>query len=297
MTWNVRYFSHGLKGLRSTPGWMKRLARAICDRDDPPDIIALQEVETRSLRGGLHASPQLDRFALLLHEGFAERGHKRHYQTLYYPAHRYSLPGLPDLYTTGLATLVRDELHIEAHNAEEPHDITHVRLPAFKRWKQRRIAAHVRVGLPCAHASIDLFNTHLSLPAFFEVGPHRVPSHMGHGSNQVAEMSRLLEAIAECRGAGPAVVVGDFNSWPCSPAWTTLTEAGFVDAFADHHHHDAEILDNLGTAAFGPRKMHIDHIFSTPDLSWQNFEDHAVDRGPFAGLSDHAPKVGILHLG
>lgn len=42
--------------------------------------------------------------------------------------------------------------------------------------------------------------------------------------------------------------------------------------------------------------MHVDHIFSTPDLFWPSFEEHTVDRGPLRALSDHAPKAGTLVL-
>lgn len=296
MTWNVRYFAHGLKGLRTTETWMRRLATALVDADHRPDLIALQEVETRSLRGGLASLPQIERFAAQLHEVLEERGVQRSYQARYFPAHRYAMPGMPAVYTTGLAFLVNEELLIEEDNTLAPEDITHVRIPAMRRWKQRRIVAHVRVRPPAGRNSLDLFNTHLSLPAFFEVGPHRIAQGMGHGSNQVEEVRKLLAAVEAHRGQGPAVIVGDFNSAPGTPAWEALRTAGYQDAFADHHDHDPAILGQWSTAAFGTTRMHIDHVFCSPGLHWEGFEEHTPDLGPYAGLSDHVPKVGTLRL-
>lgn len=297
MSWNVRYFGHGLKGLGCTEGWIQRLADALAQHDPIPHLMALQEVEDRSLRAGLgQASSQVQRFADRLHEALLQRGHDVSYDVVYFPAHRYQVSErVPALYTTGLAVLVHQDLLVEEHNAEEPDDITHIRMPRFGRWKQKRIAAHVRVRPRWAGSSLDLFNTHLSLPAFFEVGPHRIHSLMGHGSNQVREIERLLAVVESRRQAEHAVIVGDFNSKPGSPAWSRLAEAGFVDAF--HQHTDDELLENWHTAAFAHLRMHIDHVFSTPDLEWRGFGLHTMDQGPFAGLSDHAPKFGSLLLG
>ena len=178
MTWNVRYFGHPSGGLRATDPSIRRLAWAVAGQAALPDVIALQEVESESLRGGGGGS-QLDRFAARLAE--ALEGHRRatRYTAHYFPAHRYAL-GSAALYTTGLAVLVRDGLDVEAAS---PREITHVRVRGFARLKQRRLAVHVRVRQPGSAHALDLFNTHLSLPAFLEVGPHRVHSRMGHGTN------------------------------------------------------------------------------------------------------------------
>ncbi len=297
MSWNVRYFGHGLKGLGATEGWIHKLADTLAQQDPIPHVMALQEVEDRSLRAGLRAgNSQVQRFADRLHDALLQRGHDVSYQVVYFPAHRYQLSGrVPALYTTGLAVLVHQDLLVEAHNADEPDDITHVRMPTFRRWKQKRIAAHVRLRPRWGGPSFDLFNTHLSLPAFFEVGLHRIHSLMGHGSNQVQEIERLLSVIEARREAEHAIVVGDFNSKKDSPAWARLAQAGFVDAF--HDFMDEELLENWHTAAFANLRMHIDHVFSTPGVQWNGFEEHTMDLGPFAGLSDHAPKVGSLLLG
>lgn len=288
MTWNVRYFGHGTRGLSATTRRLHAIASAIAPA--PPDLIALQEVEDVSLRAGRgRGVPQHERFTDALHAALAARGSSRRYRAVYFPAHRYQLPVGPAVYTTGLQMLVADGLEIAAHNAEIPHDITHVRLPWFSRFKQTRIAGWIRVQGD--HGSLDLVNTHLSLPAFLEVGPHRVPRAMGDGSNQVQEMRRLLSFVEGLGGDGRTVIVGDFNARPGSAAHQTLVDAGFLDAFAA----TTGKLDHA-TARFMSERMHIDHVFSGPAVQWLGFDDHSVESGPFAGLSDHAPKVGHLRI-
>lgn len=288
ITWNVRYFSHGLKGLRATKAGIRRAADAVAQAR--PDLLALQEVEQTSLRGGIRA-PQLARFVDALHAASDAHGHGQRWTALYFPAHHYRLPRGPALTTAGLAILVARPLRVVDHNATEPDEITHVRLPRLARYKQRRIAAWARIDTP--GGPLDLVNTHLSLPAFFESGPD-LPSAMGHGSNQLHEAHALLEVV-DRRTAGPTVVVGDFNSAPDSPVHRVLTGRGLVDAFA--HTVSAERAAARATAHFGPRSMHIDHVFTTPDLRWLGFEpDHGrADR--FHGLSDHRPKWGHLAVG
>ncbi len=287
MSWNVRYFGHGVGGLRATWTWKRRIAEAVASQRDLPDVIALQEVEARSLRAGLHPSPQLDRFVGCLNAALARRGWERTYRGLYYPAHTYGV-GAASLYTTGLAVLVADTVIVESDNAEEPHDITHLRLRAFGPFKQKRIVGHVRLRHRAGGPSLDLFNTHLSLPAFLEVGPHRVPERMGHGSNQLREIDKVLE-FAEEHGGRHAVVVGDFNSLPGSPVYDAVVRAGWRDATPTHLH-------EVGTAAFLDRRMHIDHIFARPRVRFSHLEAHSVDEGPYSGLSDHAPKLGRVDL-
>lgn len=294
LTWNVRYFGHGTRGLRSTDRQIRRAAEAIAGIDPLPDVLALQEVETRSLRGGYHAQDQLERFRAHLHGALARAGSEVRYRGLHFAAHRYAMPGGGSLYTTGLAVLVREGVEIEQHNADDPHDITCVRLESFRSFKQRRIAAHVRVRPPGAATSLDLFNTHLSLPAFLEVGPHRVPTRMGHGTNQLREMERVLELVAHHQPEH-GVLVGDFNSAPGSPVYHAATRAGWVDAHV--HHIGADIAELHRSARFMHLRMHIDHVFATSAVRWRQFHAHGIDEiGPFLGVSDHAPKLGRLVL-
>lgn len=275
MTWNVRYFGHQTRGVRATRANLRAAALATARHHPSPHIIALQEVESASLRAGLSATVQLDRFCTVVNRHATDR----RYLALYFPVHRYALGGLPALYTTGLGVLIDDTLPVLTHDAV---DITHVRLPLFAAVKQRRIVAHVRVDTP--DGPLDVFNTHLSLPAFFEGGVHTLVARMGTASNQLHEIDNLLTAIQARRGDGPAVVAGDFNSRPGSPALQRLLAAGFQDA---HRHDHAR-----GTAQFAHLRMHIDHVFMSDGLFGAQAQTLSVDdpHSPFTGLSDHGPK-------
>lgn len=292
LTWNVRYFGHGLRGLAATRGGITRAARALASLVPLPDLVALQEVESRSLRAGLGEAPQLSRFLDALHTELERLGRPERFTGLHFPAHAYQLAGAPALYTTGLAMLVGPRLVVEADNAGAPHEITSVPKSLFSGFKQRRIVAHVRVRPREGERGLDVFNTHLSLPAFFEVGPHRVAARMGHGTNQRTEIAALLDVV-RAQAAGPAVIVGDFNSAPGTPAWRALVEGGFVDAFQAAHGEGAA----HATAGFARSRMHIDHVFSTPDLEWEEVQGFSFgQRHGFHGISDHTPKVGRLVL-
>jgi len=283
MTWNVRYFGHGLRGLRSTEAQMGRIAMTIARRPDLPDVVALQEVEDRSLRGGLHDDPQHSRFARALEEACAAAGRPGRWTALYFPAHRYELPGITSIYTTGLMVLARERVDILGHNATAPHDITFRPDSFFAPLKQTRIAAHVHMSWE--EGEMDLINTHLSLPSFGQVGPHRIPTSMGQGDNQLAEIGAVMDYASKL-GGRETILVGDFNAARGSPVWHEVLRNGFVDAWRDDH--------PVPTARFAGWRMHIDHIFSTPDVHWAKRNTHSVEDGPFAGLSDHSPKVGTL---
>jgi len=97
--------------------------------------------------------------------------------------------------------------------------------------------------------------------------------------------------VAERRTGHHAALVGDFNARPGSRTYAQVLDAGLVDAFAEHRKRP------WATARFGPRRMHIDHVFSDPDADWVDFDDHHIDTpGPLHGLSDHAPKAGRIRL-
>jgi endonuclease/exonuclease/phosphatase family metal-dependent hydrolase len=291
MTWNVRYFGHGTRGLRASNGWIRRLATAVAGMERAPDVLALQEVETRSLRAGLSGASQLERFAEELSRALPDRT----YRPLYFPAHRYALGDGPALYTTGLAMLISDHLEVLHDNSEGPHAITHIRAGRLAALKQARIVAHVRLAV--GQEALDLFNTHMSLPGFLEVGPHRIHSKMGHGSNQLAEVAELQSVIEECRNGEHAVLMGDLNTAPASPAYNAIIENGWIDAHASYTGQTPTILRKIATARFMHLRMHVDHVFATPEVGWTDFTSHSVDgAGPFAGLSDHAPKSGRLVL-
>lgn len=293
ITWNVRYFGHGSRGLFASKAGIRRVADALAELD--ADVIALQEVESRSIRGGLDGTPQLERLLDTLHARLEAAGSSRRYAGLYFPAHRYPLPGAP-LYTTGLAVLVSTPYAIDAHNADEPLDITHRRFRLTARMKQTRVCAHVRVRLPGEGPKLDLFNTHLSLPAFFSKDFTRLPYRMGHGVNQLHEVRAVIE-YARAHAGTHAVLVGDFNSLPDSPAYDAVLAGGFFrDAFREHHGDSA--LHRWSTAGFMQFRMHIDHVFSTPTVRWLDFGvTHDFDApGHFTGISDHVPIIGRLAL-
>lgn len=291
MTWNVRYFGHGSRGLRAFNAWIRRVAGAFGSLEVAPDVICLQEVETRSLRAGLLGASQLDRFVAALSDAVPNRT----YRPLYFPAHRYAIGNGPALYTTGLAVLVCDSVRVLEHNADAPHPVTHVSNGQLARFKQARIVAHVRVerdGEP-----IDLYNTHLSLPAFLEVGPHRIHSQMGHGSNQLNEVAALQAYIEQTRGGAHAVLVGDLNTAPASPVYDSLIGHGWIDALAQVTGMVPEEIGQTHTARFMHLRMHLDHVFSTPSVRWTDLTAYRVGgRGPFVGLSDHSPKIGHFEL-
>ena len=287
-TWNVRYFSQGLGGLAATWPTLRGIADVVAAADPLPDVLALQEVETRSLRGGMHRAPQLSRFLSALRAGLARRGRSPTVRGIYFPAHVYGPASLP-LYTTGLALVVRGTVVVERTNAEAPADVTHVRLSAFGAWKQRRVVGHVRVRPAAGGPGIDVYVTHLSLPAFLEVGPHRVPEAMGEGSNQLREIENVLRTVGRNRDDA-AILAGDFNAAPGSPAHRAIIDAGWRDPTPEH-------ARAVPTAAFLDRRMHIDHLFGTPAVVWSRVTVGSIDAAPFAGRSDHAPKMGTFDLG
>jgi len=308
----VRYFGHGLRGVRATDAWMERIVAAIAGRDPLPDVLALQEVEDRSLRAGLQGH-QLDRFVDKLSRATGRRWRGHHWS-----AHRYEA-GVP-VYGQGQALVLGEGVELVG---AERHDITHVRLPLFAPLKQRRIAvhAHLRVhGRP-----LDLVQAHLSLPAFFERGdPPPGTRRMGHGSNQLREMERLLSWMdgrlserglwvpdhelvvpdhelvgpdgepLDDEAEPPVVLVGDLNSQPGTAVTAMLEEAGWVDAF--RHGAGIELAEQraLGTHAFFGTAMHIDHLYTRGGVGFAPTELHPLGEGPFAGLSDHTPKEGWL---
>ena len=287
LTWNVRYFGHGTNGLFATDAHLERAADALAALPHLPDVVALQEVETRSWRAGWNPRAQWARFADAVHRALDRRNRAQSYEMLYYPAHRYATP-FGAAYTTGLAFLVARNLRIVDHNADTPWEITHRRVPWTRYFKQTRICAHVGVETPVG-TRIDVFNAHLSLPAFFTRRGPWYPGRMGHGENQLREADSVLRCIDD-RRRGEAVLVGDLNSAPGTPVYQHLLEQGGLrDVFAEHRA-DA----SWATNGILHLRMHLDHVFASENLDWVDFEgSHSFDdRGHFHGLSDHVPKLG-----
>src|SRR5437764_1008472 len=133
MTYNVRYFGHGTRGVLSTRRGVKRIAQTVASLSPLCDIVCLQEVEARSLRSSLvtwrptERRTQLQELMFELDHALAARGVRERYHAHYFPAHRYKLTDATDLYTTGLAILLRSRVEVVAHNGGRVQDITHRR--------------------------------------------------------------------------------------------------------------------------------------------------------------------------
>jgi endonuclease/exonuclease/phosphatase family metal-dependent hydrolase len=299
VTYNVRYFGHGTRGLASTKKAMARIAGALAGLDPLADVICLQEVETASFRSNLaHPAPegetQLQRLMGMLHAALVDAGKRDTYEAYYFPAHAYRLPVEKPLYTTGLAVIAKRDFHVSHHNCGAPHDITYRRIHPVRRLKQTRICAHLRV-VHKSGADLDIFNTHLSLPTTLSREFWFEPKRMGWGPNQVEEAKNLVRFVQQEARSQRFVVVGDFNALPGSPVYRVLRAAGLTDPFADYYHFDERALLAWPTAGFMNMRMHLDHMFSGRGLSWQDFDGtHRFGQrgGFFRGLSDHVPIVG-----
>lgn len=302
VTYNVRYFGHGTRGLASTSSAMTRIAEALAKLDPLADVICLQEVETLSLRSNiahraLNGETQLERLMTMLHGALERAGKRDQYEAYYFPAHTYRL-ALKPLYTTGLAVIAKREFHVSHHNAGQPHDITFRRVHPVKRLKQTRICAHLRV-VHRSGVDLDIFNTHLSLPTTFSREFWLEPRRMGWGPNQLEEAKNLLRFIDDEKKSDRWVLVGDFNALPGSPVYRALRGAGCADPFANFHDWDEEELVRWPTAGFMNLRMHLDHVFSGGSLRWLHFDGtHKFGQkdGAFGGLSDHVPLVGTFAL-
>ncbi len=307
LSYNVRYFGHGTRGLASTKKAMQRIAEAIAALQPLPAIVCLQEVETRSLRSTVaHPSrerdeTQLARFMTMLSSALTAAEKPDAYDAYYFPAHAYRLSARTHVYTTGLAILAHSAFAIDHHNAEMPHDITHRRLHPIKRFKQTRICAHVRFRhrTQKTSAPIDVFNTHLSLPSALSRAFWTEPRRLGWGPNQLEEARNLVRFVERERQSDRFVVVGDFNALPGSPVYECLREHGWVDAFAQRYRMTLEELVSWPTAGFMALRMHLDHVFTGRGLRWVDFDDthpFGDPTGRFHGLSDHMPIVASCRL-
>jgi endonuclease/exonuclease/phosphatase family metal-dependent hydrolase len=231
----------------------------------------------------------------MLGRAFEDKGKKSPYTSIYFPAHTYRVAQGANLYTTGLAMLVHNDLVVQRHNAHSPHDITHRGADKARSAKQTRICAHLRIG---GEEGIHLFNTHLSLPTPFAREFWTTGDRMGHGPNQLKEAQKLIQFIQKESGGERFVVMGDFNSNPGSPVYQMLTEsAGLVDAQAKLQKASIADLRAWPTAGFMQIRMHLDHMFGGPGVQWLDLEEShpfGDKDGRFHGLSDHVPWVARL---
>jgi endonuclease/exonuclease/phosphatase family metal-dependent hydrolase len=299
-SYNVRYFGHGLKGLASTAASKARIATALAHLDEVPDLIALQEVEARSLRAGpglLERETQLEAFMRHLEAVDQLKRPRPRWVAHYFPAHAYQL-GAVKLYTTGLAVLVNaDTLKVVQDNRHAPQHITHY--PRIRVTKQSRIVAHLHLERADGQR-FHLFNTHLSLPTPFRKEFWAQDVRMGHGPNQLTEAANVLTHARACAGREPFLIVGDFNSAPGSPVYQQLTaEGGLVGAQEALEQIDPKDPRGFPTAGFLRLRMHLDHLFSSPDVEWIDLEGtrkFGDPHSPFHGLSDHVPLLARFEL-
>lgn len=305
LSYNVRYFGHALRGLASTRRSMHHIGACLAALSPLPDVICLQEVETRSLRSNVlnragNEETQLEAFMGELESAFARAGEVCPYEAFYFRAHSYRFRNVP-IYTTGLAILVNlKTLRVDAHNVAAPEHITHHHIVSWKDKKQSRICAHMKL-LNSAGTCFHLFNTHLSLPTPFtrQFWSHR--EKMGFGLNQLSEARSLATFIGRHAQDAPFVVCGDFNSPPGSPVYQFLTrEVGLLGVQEQLGHIRVERPRVYPTAGFMRWRMHLDHVFSSPLLKWLDMEGTCPfgdTKSKFHGLSDHVPLIGTFQLG
>jgi len=300
MSYNVRYFGHQnpVKGARSTRRGLSAIARALATLPELPHVVGLQEVEARSMRSvrshtpGEREETQLGSLIRCLNHELQQGRRAHRYAALYFPAHAYGFGKLA-VYTTGLAILVRDDVGFESSGPVR--DVTFRRSHPLARFKQSRICAHLRVQAPDL-SSVDVFNTHLSLPQFFSPRMLNGKGRMGWGQNQLAEVRALAEFVNERRGSDRFLVFGDFNAQPGSPAYReTMQRLQVRDAIAElSGAADEELRRRLPSAGFMNLRMRLDHLFVGPGLTAVDMEDTEPFGAPgrWHGLSDHVPQLG-----
>jgi len=306
ISWNVRYFAHATRGITSTDGNLRRIASVLATMDPQPDIIALQEIDDVSVRSVVGRArgrarrgepvSNFDRFLEQLNRQSLEAG-GHYYQAQFYPAqgHTRNLP----LYSTGLAMLYRSTLEHVDHNGHEPVDITHRRIARLARMKQKRICAWSRFKNESGEV-FDIFNTHLSLPAFLQRTSGETGGRFGEADNQMHEIDAVLGCIDSHGDLERTVLVGDFNAVPGSRVYNRVLEAsGLRDAHADWLGAPPTEMMALPSAGFMNLRYRLDHIFSGPNVDFLDFHATApYGKGhPWRALSDHAPLVGRFKLG
>lgn len=303
MSYNVRYFGHSVRGVLSTRGGIDRIATTIARMSPLPDLICLQEVETRSLRAsrtvgrfGDGRETQLEVLLGALDAALGRMGKVERFDAYYFAAHQYRVTDTLSVYTTGLAVLAKNSLTVLGHNAARPHDITH--RPRLVRLKQTRICAHVAFQSPRG-GRIEMFNTHLSLPSFWSREFWTAQYRMGFGRNQLIEAKELARFIERERQTEHFIVAGDFNSLPGSPVDRFLREEfGLSDAFRAARADADDPARAFPTAGFLNLKMHLDHLYASPGIEWLDLEGTSAfgEAGDFDGLSDHVPLIARFDL-
>ena len=305
LSWNVRYFSHHLRGISSTERNLQLAAQAIASFEPQPDVLALQEIDNHSIRSNVNrfgrqngpngeSPPQIVRFLEHLNRASVARG-GHEYEAMFFKAHGHD--AILSLYSTGLAILHRKGLRVVEDNVSSPHEITYRRIQRLARIKQKRICAWCRFADEAGH-SFDLFNTHLSLPAFLQRANPETRRRFGEADNQLYEIQAVLDFIHERANLDRAVLVGDFNAVPGSRVYNHVIGGAtrFRDAFATHFAISPDELRGIPSAGFMRMRFRLDHVFAGPKLNFVEFP-HTLPFSrahPLRGLSDHVPIMGTF---
>ncbi|WP_239088910.1 endonuclease/exonuclease/phosphatase family protein [Micromonospora gifhornensis] len=179
-----------------------------------------------------------------------------------------------------------DTLHLLATRLEMPY----VFAPAagalwgdavLSRWpvRQAQTRALPAVGAPTGAQALGVTVDFSDGVRLAVVSTHLQPPPGTDPVVQARAVAGFATAYADGR---PLVVAGDFNTEPGDPAFTALTDAGLVDAFA--------AVRPLPTSPADDPRQQIDHIFVSPDLP-------ATDPVAIASTaSDHLPVAVTLKL-
>jgi endonuclease/exonuclease/phosphatase family metal-dependent hydrolase len=305
VSWNVRYFSHHTGGVFSTDRNVRLAAQAVGALRPQPDFIALQEIDNVGIRTALgrtlrrrqgQPAPQLDRFVSCLNEACTSQGGTP-YAVLFFPAHGHN--GRGHLMSSGLTVLYRSQFSVADHNAPSPYDITCRRLKRWGKLKQTRICAWARFELGGGN-QLNLFNTHVSLPAFLERSPDHAHGRFGEAVNQLQEVERLLTYVNSRRDDLPTLLVGDFNAAPDSSVYRRLVDGTeFRDAHAHHLGVPGRDMNGRPSAGLFRMRYRLDHLFCTQDVYFTSFSEtlRHGENHRWKGLSDHTPVIGRFALG
>jgi len=296
LSYNVHYFSNPFKGILSGNQSLRDISVALSQLHPLPDIVCFQEVESKSLRAFRTVSQekaQMDAFADAWSKVFLEQRRSFPYQGYYFPAHAYRFKNLV-FYTTGLAIFIRSSSFRVLNETIEPFVLTCNK--TFKHLKQKRICAHLLLEEVATNKKLHIYNTHLSLPSPLTRNYWVSKQKMGFCQNQALEARRLLHYIKKTKGEAPFIVCGDFNAWPKSPVYEMLLNRGQL---RDIRELLKEEKEGFVTAGFMNLRLHLDHIFFSGDIHWENMKNtHSFGdpTGPFHGLSDHVPLIAQFQL-
>lgn len=180
------------------------------------------------------------------------------------------------------AAWARDLARLPAY----PHRLLLAREDAYgigvlSRWPLRPVGPedYAGDGLPSIAGRVELAGRPLRFLALHTRWP------ITPGLARARDQSLAAAARSVASGAGPALVLGDLNATPYSPAYAELLQAsGMRDAA------DGTRWQPTWMAGFWPLALRIDHVFVSPGLCVES-----AGVGPAIG-SDHRPVVARLRF-